>query len=582
VTSEWDYDAQGRLTAQTDPIGTFSFTYDGNTGRTATVTYPNGQTTTYGYFPNSGDHRLEEIHHKKPGGTTLNKFNYTYDVAGNIKTWLRQTDTNPAEVHELEYDRVDQLTAATLKTTGGSPQVLKRYRYAYDPAGNRTADQVDDAVTGASYDNMNRLLGRQPGGAVSFRGEVNEPSTVSIGGQAATVDASGQFAGQAPAPAGTSNVVITATDPSGNERTNTYEVTGSGGSGIFSYDANGNLTSDGPRTYEWDAENRLLAVKDGQSTLASFTYDAEGRRSTKTVAGVTTTFVYNGRAFLEERSSTGSTKRYIYGPGIDRPFALVSGGAVSYDAADHLGSIVRRTDATGEPILSRDYDPWGTPLEGASVAGYAFTGREWDPETGLYYYRARYYDPRAGRFPTEDPIGNAGSRNYYAYAANSPVNYTDATGLKEDSASNKERREKIASTAVKYLDAEDWMTANKKGRFPAGSYKCNLFVCDVAAEAGAPTALPRAWPCPTAGEFAKSSIPNWRFLTDEEEPCPGDIVAYAWGPAEGGYDDASGHVGIVAKPGWISAHTDKPVDTNFPMKPVYQGAKLKFRRYTGE
>jgi YD repeat-containing protein len=70
VANTWVYDLLGRLESQTDLIGTFGYTYHGVTGRVATVTYPNGQTSTYSYLPNTGDHRLQEIHHKKPSAAT--------------------------------------------------------------------------------------------------------------------------------------------------------------------------------------------------------------------------------------------------------------------------------------------------------------------------------------------------------------------------------------------------------------------------------------------------------------------------------------------------------------------------------
>jgi RHS repeat-associated protein len=80
-------------------------------------------------------------------------------------------------------------------------------------------------------------------------------------------------------------------------------------------------------------------------------------------------------------------------------------------------------------MLSRDYDPYGNPIAAATQSGYAFTGREWDAETGLYYYRARYYDPKIGRFLSEDPIGFGGGVNFYAYVLNNPTNNTDPFGL---------------------------------------------------------------------------------------------------------------------------------------------------------
>jgi RHS repeat-associated protein len=179
---------------------------------------------------------------------------------------------------------------------------------------------------------------------------------------------------------------------------------------------------------EWDAENRLLAVKQGGNTLASFTYDASGRRATKTAGGVTITYVYDGAEFLEARPSSGATTRYVYGD-IDRPLAESVGGVTSYVIADHLGSVVRVTDPSGAPTLTREYDPWGNLLQGSATSGHAFTGREWDPETGLYYYRARYYDPLRGHFLSQDPADSEKGLSLYRYARGNPLGFSDPLGL---------------------------------------------------------------------------------------------------------------------------------------------------------
>jgi RHS repeat-associated protein len=123
----------------------------------------------------------------------------------------------------------------------------------------------------------------------------------------------------------------------------------------------------------------------------------------------------------------------VHGPGIDEPLEVEhgSGEILSYHA-DGLGSIVRMTDTQQNVVqeMSREYDAFGNLLEGAAEEGYAFTGREWDAETGLYYYRARYYDPKIGRFLSEDPIQwQAGDVNFYAYALNNPTNLVDPFGL---------------------------------------------------------------------------------------------------------------------------------------------------------
>jgi RHS repeat-associated protein len=178
----------------------------------------------------------------------------------------------------------------------------------------------------------------------------------------------------------------------------------------------------------WDAENRLTEVRQGPTTLASFVYDGRGRRQQKVAGGVTHTYISDRARLIEERISTGQTPRYVEGPGIDQHLAMQDGAAVTYYAADHLGSVVQEANASGVVTLARNYDPWGNLLAGAGAAGWSFTGREWDPEAGLAYYRARYLDPKLGRFISEDPIGLRGGPNRYAYVYNSPMNLVDPTG----------------------------------------------------------------------------------------------------------------------------------------------------------
>jgi RHS repeat-associated protein len=143
-----------------------------------------------------------------------------------------------------------------------------------------------------------------------------------------------------------------------------------------------------------------------------------------------TKYVYDGADIIEQKPSSGSTLHYVQGPGIDRHWASQdASGVVTYYLSDHLGSIVQATNAAATVTLSRDYDPFGNPLAGGATAGYTFTGREWDPETSLYYYRARYYDPNIGRFVSEDPIGSRDGLNRYTYVHGNPVNAIDPRGL---------------------------------------------------------------------------------------------------------------------------------------------------------
>jgi RHS repeat-associated protein len=162
--------------------------------------------------------------------------------------------------------------------------------------------------------------------------------------------------------------------------------------------------------------------------VARFSYDPAGRRVESIEAGAAASYLYGGADVLRE-TRAGATLSYVQGLRIDEPLASDDGTALAYYHADALGSITTITDAAGAVASSRRYDPWGVVAVGEDDTGYAFTGREWSRGASLYYYRARYYDPRGGRFIAEDPIGFAGGLNLYAYVANNPALGTDPTGL---------------------------------------------------------------------------------------------------------------------------------------------------------
>jgi RHS repeat-associated protein len=182
--------------------------------------------------------------------------------------------------------------------------------------------------------------------------------------------------------------------------------------------------------FEWNAENQLTRVTKNAVEMATFKYDPLGRRVEKVAGGVTTSFTYDGQAILRHVAGA-TTTRFVQGPGIDEPLAKedAGSGTLSYYHADALGSIAKLTDQAGAVVHSYQYDAWGNIQAGETLPGPAFTGREWDPETGLYYYRARYYDPHLGRFISEDPIGFMGGVNFYTYVRNRPTVWMDPFGL---------------------------------------------------------------------------------------------------------------------------------------------------------
>jgi RHS repeat-associated protein len=221
----------------------------------------------------------------------------------------------------------------------------------------------------------------------------------------------------------------------------------------YGYDNNGNQTTrivptatDKSWTQTWDYENRLTTMektKGPDKRTVSFSYDPLGRRIGKQVTtiidGVTKTqtyaYVYDNddillETFTVENNQT-TTTWYTHGAGIDEHLALERNGSYYYYHADGLGSIVAITDAARNVVQSYEYDSYGMVTPSTSFRNsYTYTGREWDKETGLDYYRARYYDPIEGRFVSKDPIGLAGGVNVYAYTSNNPINFIDPLGLK--------------------------------------------------------------------------------------------------------------------------------------------------------
>jgi RHS repeat-associated protein len=305
---------------------------------------------------------------------------HTYDVAGR----LERINQGSAQV-SFGYDAANRRTSLTL------PNGIV-VEYGYDDASRLTA---------ITYKNGGTTLGNITYG-YDFAGRRTK-----VGGSFARTSLPVGF------------------NPASHDDAN--RLTQKEGS-TLTYDESGNLTGDGVNTYSWDARNQLSGVSGG--VTASFLYDAFGRRVGKTVNGLTTNYLYDGPNIVQELSGVSPLANILTG-GTDEVFMRTDGQGTRSFLTDGLRSTLALADNSGNLLTQYTYDPFGgTTFSGAANDNTSqYTGRENDG-TGLYYYRARYYSPSLHRFVSEDPIDfSAGDANLYAYVLNSPVNYTDPSGL---------------------------------------------------------------------------------------------------------------------------------------------------------
>ena len=446
----YQYDNGDRVTAVTDALNKATNNQYDTAGRLIQSTDRKGQITTYAY---DSLNRLITVNF--PGVTR----NISYDAAGR----LSRIEESGSSI-SYAYDTVDRITSATTDSVAGRHVVGYEYDnldrvvrrtvngadptvYAYDNASRLTNIGYRNQTTTYTWDGSNRLTNKTlPNGiqqeltydnadrllSLTYKKTDNSViETISY-----TYDAKGQRLSKSISGTSQRETPFTATYDAANRMT-AITLTASNQSYTLAYDDNGNLTTKtdianaaNTTTYSWDSRNRLTGIT-APSLTASFKYDVLNRRVEKTVNGNTVNYIYDGAQAIAEITGGSVSAAILTGLNIDEVLARYAASGNRTYLTDALGSVIAQANDTQAIENYYAYTPYGetTALgpDGGNAAQY--TARENDG-TGLYYYRARYYDPVLKQFTSEDPIGLRGGINSYRYVGGNPVSFADPMGLR--------------------------------------------------------------------------------------------------------------------------------------------------------
>lgn len=466
------YTVNGRLYQLTDARGNVTtFTYDGF-DRNDKETFPDNSFLQNQSYDANGN-ILTVV--TRSGNTIVN----TFDVLNRLAT---RTPQGQAQV-TLTYDLAGRLTKGNKPVVAGDPSTGD-FQYFYDTAGRAFKEQYPDSKTVVHvldnngnitkttypdayfvdrvYDELDRLTDIKLNGAVGASAVVFQYDSLSrrktmtfsngvvtnlgyeIDDDAATLTHA--FNGSNVSFTYGSNKVHQLTSQSVSDSLFVWHPAAVGSSsygpangvnqypniaGVAqSYNTNGCLTGDGTWTFGYDTENHLIsATKTGVS--ASYVYDPLHRQAQKVVGSAKTRFIYSGWQRIADYDGVAGTlqNRYVYGPGLDDPMVQVSSaGVVTFFHQGRQGSVVAITNSSGVVSNRYAYSPFG---ESANMAGttIGFQGQRYDAETGLYYFKSRYYSPVTGRFLQPDVIGYDGGDNLYSFVSNDPMRLNDPYGL---------------------------------------------------------------------------------------------------------------------------------------------------------
>ncbi|MFC4991952.1 RHS repeat domain-containing protein [Rubritalea tangerina] len=380
-----------------------SYGYD-TAGRLAGVhsgaTYPAAPATadfTYGYLANSGS-LVESV--TGPAHTVTN----TYETTRNV------------------------LDLKSNATNGVTPSVISAFDYTVNALGQREdVARSGSAFTSAHTESWN----------YNAKGEVvtADHSTNNAFDRAYEFDGIGNRKKSA------DSLTLPATD---NYTSNALNQLTAVGNTARVHDADGNLLDDGTKLYVWDAEDRLIEIKDKatDNTVAIYEYDVYSRRITKTVGSTVTNFVYDGWNPIAEYSGSTLGKSYTWGMdlsgsmqgagGVGGLLSVNDGNDTYYTTFDGNGNVSEYVDSTGTSVAHYEYDAFGQVAATGTKKGdfsHQFSTKQLDFESDLHYYGYRYYDSATGSWISRDLIAERGGLNLYGFVRNNGVGSFDLLGL---------------------------------------------------------------------------------------------------------------------------------------------------------
>lgn len=438
-TTTYTYDNMDRVLTKQDPLEhSESYQYDLAGNRVQTIDR-RGSVTLYAY---DGLNRTTFVGFgMRPGPTYESTITYVYDAASHSTQIIDSaagtltatfddldrlvTEATPQGTVSYTYD--SGVRRKTMTVSGQAP-----LSYSYDDADRLTAIAQGDVAVSFAYDSAGRrtsvVLPNRVTAAYLYDPASQAASITYHVGGSMLCDAAYAYdqAGRRSALSG-SLARIDLPSPVGTAAYNAANQLTEWGPMTFGYDENGNTVMEGSRSLAWNSRNQLVSVGG-----TAFGYDGRGRRMAHVVSGSTTNYLYDGANAVQELVGATASANLLTGLGVDELFMRTDAAGPRVVLADAQNSSVALLDSSGAVRTSYTYEPFGktTAAGESSTNNNGFTGRESDP-TGLYYYRARYYDPETGRFLSEDPLAfRSGTANFYAYVGDDPVNGLDPSGLR--------------------------------------------------------------------------------------------------------------------------------------------------------